>query len=142
MAEDSKTNQHLPGTKGLIHRGPNSTHKTCIGPNQTSPSRKKGSGHKVLPLTKKLCVINTCSQRETQSLGISTTLQGRSHAMECLINTKWIPCFYVLFLLWLIGFCFVFCFIFLVFCFEKENMKSGGDLKKLREGEEYNQNIL
>lgn len=57
------------------------------------------------------------------------------------INTKWISCFYEYFLLQLIGFCFVFSLIFLVF--EREH-ESGEDLRteKLREEEAYEQNFF
>lgn len=47
----------------------------------------------------------------------------------------------VLFLLQLIGFCFVFSFIFLIL---RENMNQMGiyELRRLREGEAYDQNIF
>lgn len=128
------------------YRGCHSTLKTCTVLPRQGPAERKRSGHKVPPLTKKLFVINTCSERENQLPPTECHWLYQPHSRAGLMQRSdqykmdsMLLC--MLFLLQLIGFCFVFSFIFLVL---RENMNQVRlyELRRLREGEVYEQNIF
>lgn len=77
--------ERLPDTTGLIliwtHRHCDSTLSTCTG--SWCPILRRGGGHKVPALTKKLFAI------DAKGMSLETaTLQGRSHSQSWLDHTK------------------------------------------------------
>lgn len=94
---------------------------------EQNPSVEKGREHKVhlyrnTPTTKKIFAIDTCRERKLCFLLMSgaqwlslSTLQGRPHEPERLVNTKGTHGFCLLVLFCLAAFCligFLFCFHF------------------------------
>lgn len=77
---------------------------------KTIHSRDEKKGHKVPALTNKLCAVDTCRESsflQCSEIGISTTLQDRSHDQRR-TKIKWTPCFL---------FCFSFFVVVMPWCF-------------------------
>lgn len=91
-------------------RNYDSIHRACTSPSQTKiPTWRKESGHKLSPLIKKLFAIDWCLLGKWKpafsngaSVGILTTLQGRSHGV--LTQYKTTP-------VWVHSFCLVLVFL-------------------------------
>lgn len=97
-------------------RNYDSIHRACTSPSQTKiPTWRKESGHKLSPLIKKLFAIDWCLLGKWKpafsngaSVGILTTLQGRSHGV--LTQYKTTP-------VWVHSFCLVLVFFFVLLIF-------------------------
>lgn len=79
----------------LIETMPEHAGQTRVQTNSI-PAWRRGSGHKVLPLTKKLFTTDASWEREA-ILQCSVTLPRRSRAWGYSANTKWTLCFWCYF---------------------------------------------